>query len=335
MPVAVPMALGWGVSRMWLDFDGMGDDGNCLRTIVYDPSANYANANSGTLKQNSIGTGFIVLDSSRTNFTPIQSVVGGTSGDILSRMGVGRAPIWARKPLPSTIDAPKVRNGESRLNGNIVNNEDGFSGCPEVLAFRPTSNVTASFYGDYNETEGMVTSGSGLLMGETLLYSSKLPDEQTQRIEGYLMRKWLGLMPDSCVDVREATISGNGTIEVDDVAGMPKIDPGFEGRVNVASGAFEVTIDPQTGAVIGALDVPSADVSLPANCTLTVKFTSRVGNANFGSEWTVFDCAALVSAVDWTLNFEGAVRPPKVEFVRVGSAIKVRVNNVGMTVILR
>ena len=206
------------------------------------------------------------------------------------------------------------------------------------MSFRPTSAVSAAVYGNYNDTDGKTTKDQALLMGETILYSTKLSDADTARVEGYLMRKWLGLMPPTCVDVTGATVSGTGAVEVAEFAKAPKIDPAFVGTVSLAaaeaSGVFEVTIDPETNAVVGGLVAPEASVALPAACTLNVKFTSRPTGAA-DKEWTVFACKELTSATNWTLSFEDDVNPNRVQFVQVGSTITVKSVGQGMLLLVR
>ena len=332
MPKAVPLSLGFGAERCWLDFDGTGDDGNALRTAAYDDSINYATlGTTPTLRKDNIATGFVVVDSRRSCFTPIQSDISGKAGAIYARTASDVA-VWS----PST--SADVRNGETRLNGRIVNPAHGFSRCPELLTFRPTKSVTAPFYGNYDDTEKKVTQDLALLMGETILYSTKLSDEDTARVEGYLMQKWFGLMPPTCVDATGATVSGTGIVEVAELANRPKVDSTFVGTVSLAAadatGVFEVTIDPATDAVVGGLVAPEASVALPAACTLKVKFASRPKGTE-DHEWTVFDCKELTSGTTWTLEFESGVNPNRVQFVRDGNAIKVKSLAHGLLLLVR
>ena len=332
MPKAVLKALGYGPERIWADFDGTGGNGKNWRISKFDPTIDYANFGTvPTLKSTSVATGFVVIDSRRTLFTPIQTDVGGTGGDITARKDTDTA-VW------SELSSAKVRNGETRLNGRTVDQAKGFSKCPELLSFRPTSAVSAAVFGNYNDTDGKTTKDQALLMGETILYSTKLSDADTVRVEGYLMRKWLGLMPPTCVDVTGATVSGTGAVEVAEFAKAPKIDPAFVGTVSLAaaeaSGVFEVTIDPETNAVVGGFVAPEASVALPASCTLNVKFTSRPTGAA-DKEWTVFACKELTSATNWTLSFEDDVNPNRVQFVQVGSTITVKSVGQGMLLLVR
>lgn len=328
MPLGKELALGFGVMRNWMDFDGTVDrdgtkNGNCLRTMAYSSSTHYASLGNGSAVNTTIGTGFIVLDSSRTNCSPIMTVVAGNSGDFRKRTdGTAGAAIWQG----STADT--VKTGETRLNGVVVDHTKGFTGCPEVLAFRPTDTATAAVFGSYNDTEGKVTNGEGLLMGEMLLYKTALTDEQTERIEGYLMRKWFGILPPTCVDPREATVAGFGTVKVDDIAKLPRFDAAFVGEVSVAaeaaSGRFCVTINPETDEVVGGLVTPEATVTLPAACTLTVDFSPVPEDLAGKRSWTVFDCKGYSAPVEWTLVFANPSLAAKFRFVRQGNAILVK-----------
>ena len=332
MPKAVPMSLGFGAERCWLDFDGTGDDGNALRTAAFDDTINYSTlGTTPTLRKDNIATGFVVVDSRRSCFTPIQSDISGKAGAIYARTASDVA-VWS----PST--SADVRNGETRLNGRTVNPAHGFSRCPELLTFRPTKSVTAPFYGNYDDTEKKVTQDLALLMGETILYSTKLSDEDTARVEGYLMQKWFGLVPPTCVDATGATVSGTGIVEVAELANRPKVDPAFVGTVSLAAtaetGVFEVTIDPETDAVVGGLVAPEASVALPAACTLKVKFASRP-KGTVDKEWTVFACKALTSGTTWTLEFEAGVNPNRIQFVQDSNAIKVKSLAHGLLLLVR
>lgn len=339
MPMVKELALGFGATLNWMDFDGTvdkngGKNGNCLRTVGYNSKQNYSALDGAvTIQGTSVGTGFIVLDSSRTKFTPVMSAMDGGSGDIRNRSeGSPSAAIWQG----STAD--KVKNGETRLNGVAVDQTKGFTGCPEVLAFRPTAAATVGVFGAYKDTESKVTNGEGLLMGEAILYSTKLSDEDTARIEGYLMRKWFGILPPTCVDPRAATVAGFGTVKVDDIAKLPRFDAAFAGEVSVAaeaaSGSFNVTINPETGEVVGGLVTPEATVTLPAACTLTVDFSPSSEALAGKRGWTVFDCKDYSAPVDWTLAFANPSLAAKFKFVRKGNAILVKPQN-GLMLILR
>lgn len=341
MPKVRELARGYGETRNWMDFDGTEDpttpvskSGNSLRIAAYNPNTKYATIDGAlAVKNTTIGTGFVVIDSSRPTFTPVISVVAGDSGDIRSRTTFGTgAAIWQG----STAD--KVKSGETRLNGVAVDQTKGYTGCPEVLAFRPTAAATAAVFGAYKDTEGKITHDEALLMGEAILYSTKLSDEDTARIEGYLMRKWFGILPPTCVDPRAATVAGFGTVKVDDIAKLPRFDAAFAGEVSVAAGAasgsFNVTINPETGEVVGGLVTPEATVTLPAACTLTVDFSPSPEALAGKRGWTVFDCKDYAAPVEWTLAFANPSLAAKFKFVRKGNAIQVKPQN-GLMLILR
>lgn len=334
VPRLMSYALGYGPERGWIDFDGYGDDGDNLRFVAYDASRSYASSSGFTLAPQQIGAAFMVLDSSRTWFSPLMSDVNGYSGDFRRREST-TVSIW------SAGTAEKVRNGETRLNGRTVDPSKGYTGCPEVLAFKPTAAATASFVGDYLSGEQIVTEGVGMLLGEMLFYSSAPSVEDTQRIEGYLMRKWLGLMPDTCVDVTAATIAGTGTVLVPDMANVPKFDANFTGTVRAgaeeaASGVFDVTIDPAADTVTGALVAPGATVTLPAACTIRVRFTAPPAASADGTSrvWPVFACADCSQPVTWTLEFVGGA-PRKAVFRQTANRIDVVRHYPGLSVNIR
>lgn len=335
MPLMIPQALGLGAVRNWLDFDELSGDnnGNCLRIGPYVANKDYsASQPSDILTPYGVGTGFIVLDSSRTAFTPIQSAVNSVSeGEIRSRY---HRAIWEE------TSSEKVRDGETRLNGVTVDQSSGFSGRPELLSFRPTGAVQATVFGNMFDTDDQGnTSGKSLLMGEVLLYSSRLGDDDTARIEGYLMKKWLGILPDSCADSRNATVAGSGTVWAASASQLPRFADGFTGTVGADAGNIEVTIDPETDTVVGAVVAPDATVSLPSECSITVTFTSvpsRPANGSLERSYTVFDCAALSGDVNWTFSFAGGKLPSGTAFVKSdsGRTVRVVVPHTGLMVIV-
>ena len=327
MPYLVRQSRGIGPERGWLDFNNLRDadtDGNSLRFLNY-PSDSDARAalDNGTAAVNvlnsmlatmNVRTAFFVLDSVRGGGNLLARTVTVDYGTTRRATGKWSEPIWIN-------DKPAAfGNGENRLNSEIVDHRNGFTGKPEVYALRGTGTYNAPFIGCYQNSEGGLKRGE--IIGELLLYSSELSDNAVKGIEAYLMGKWLGRLPDGYADIRKATVTGSGTVNVAVAAQMPRFDSGFVGSVNVADGVFKVVVDPDTGLVTGALDCPNAALSLPAACSVTVDFTSRPAHSASGS-YTLVRGASGMAGVAWTYT-AGANAPSSGVFVNTGSAIVYR-----------
>ena len=322
MPSVVRQSRGIGPERGWLDFNGFAElaDGNCLRFMDYPASeSDQTSLNTGSSMASLISTVegrtvFIVQDSVRGGGSPLLDNVNG-NGSIRCR----REHSWTESMWPNNQPAAFV-NGENRLDGIAVDYRNGFHGRPEVFTVRGTAAVNTAVIGTYFSSEGGVEYGE--IIGEMLFYSTELSDGVVKGIEAYLMGKWLGRLPDGYADIRKATVTGSGTVNVAVAAQTPRFDSGFEGSVNVADGAFRVIVDPATGEVTGALDCPNAALTLPAACSVTVDFTSRPAHSASGS-YTLVRGASGMAGVAWTYT-AGANAPSSGVFVNTGSAIVYR-----------
>jgi len=282
-------ARGFGPERAWIHF-GIPNNGDNLRfrTKPYqDP----------TLAQNSptwssgaqlvpFRSAFIAMDSCQGGGSPMlaDSIDG---GKIRARTtGEYTEPIWL--PLADYY----VRNCDTRLNSVTVNGTThGFTGGPEVFSFALSQDINAFCLGYYNAPNSEIE-------GELLLYSRELMGAERLLVEAYMMHKWCGMLPTGYSDLREATVSGEGTV-VTTAAMSPRLDAGFAGTLEFsddAPAAIAMSVNPADGTVSGAIVAPSATLSSSAACTIDVTFSSRPRAGTY----VLVDVAS--SDVSWTVN---------------------------------
>ena len=304
-PFAVKAARGLGVERTWIDYNHPegypkgASDGNVLRFIPYDKSGSSGNAVAQTFR-----TVLVALDSCNGGGTVIGSNVGGSSGDFRRRNPeVLTTAIW-----PDGCSA-NVKNGVTRLNGEVVNRTVGLTGAPEVLTLTAAGDVSALCVDTYYSTEssGGATGtavAKGIVHGEMLMYDSELDADVLANLEAYLMGKWTGVLPAGWSDLREATVTaGTGTVSAV-VAKLPKFGDGFMGTVTVPDAAFAFTFDGAAGAVPDAFVARGATLDLPAAVAVTVDCTNMQGAK--ATSVPLFDVAGFANPVAWTLTATNA-----------------------------
>ena len=331
-PTPILQSRGLGPERTWLDFNDYADtigDGNCLRCIVC-PELSTASFKSGTyntLAAMNVRTAFIVQDSVRGGGTPFMGDVNGANPPYRRIRGTWSQTIWVND-LPAAF-----ANGENRLNGKVVDYAKGFQGQPEVFTVRGTDTVNLPVIGSYHNSEKGEAKGE--IIGEILLYSTALNDDAVKGIESYLMDKWIGRLPEGYADIRQATVAGTGTVQVAVGAQRPSFDREFEGTVSIASGGdFSMTVDTETGKVMGAFDCPAATLSLPASCSITVNFTRKPTSSMPTRDYVLVDCASGASGVAWTLN-RGTNAPSRGLFQTTGNKIVFKYLQPGMSISFR
>ncbi|MGN0852001.1 MAG: hypothetical protein ACI4Q3_01345 [Kiritimatiellia bacterium] len=267
-PRAEAGAHGEGPVRTWLNFyeDNPDGGGNTLR----------AKTNPSVLRQNvdpdysatamRMCTAFIVSDSTFGGGNPIGDNVS-FNGAIKARKGDDiSSPIWAAGTTGI------VTNGETRLNGTVVNGRHvGFSGGAELLSFTTTGEYPAAFFGFYGNT----LERSYEQLGEIVLFSRVLVGDERDGIEAYLMNKWLGILPGGWCDWHRATVSGAGTVKAPSREVLPAFAADFTGTVALGSGSLAFHVD-ETDAVTDALVLPeAASLVLPAAGEVSVTFAGR------------------------------------------------------------
>lgn len=320
---------GFAPSRTWIDFNhpsyeegyrGAGDDGNTLRFATWNGSA-ASPARSGV--DRNVKTIFMALDSRHGGGKPISSAVG-TGGDFGGNGGT----------LISSSSSANVKASTVRLNGVTVDSPTttAFTGEPEVLSLTVGNSASAKvmcvdYYGNSQDKKdgSLICATNGTVMGEAL-YFAETPNEADQaKIEAYLMAKWTGVAPDGYSDLREATLAGNGTVDVADAARLPKVDAGFTGALTVGGTALptlDVTIDAASDTVTGALAAEGAVMTLPSGVgTINVDFAETPKKAARERRYVLFACSKNVNGTTWNVT-RGANVPAKADIVRTATKVE-------------
>ena len=299
-PFRVLGARGWGPVRAWIDCQEIDvssmvvDTGNCLRPRQY-PDTNPTGSDGGSNMTIPCRTVFMASDSFRGGGSPVLGGVSGGNGIAVRAAGNYRTPIWA------SGTHSRITGGETRLNGVRVASptQTGFTGAPEVFSFTTTADQSIGCFGNlYNTQKGV---NYGEVFGEILLYNQVLTGADRLAVEAYLMGKWCGTLPEGYSDLREATVTGAGTV-VASAEKMPRLDAAFAGTAKVTgeSAVFDVVIDPVAETVTGALVATNATLELPASATVNVSFTSKPIH---GGAWTLVDVGTMTTAnLEWTVN---------------------------------
>ena len=340
-------ARGLGPARHWLNFNNIWwtaedwekyeetkkvDDnpsGNNFRTKIHAEDKSF---DGDAVTPIVTRTGFIVQDSVMGGGMPISSGI--TSG---GRCALDRKFAYD-DPIITSSQSAVLSKSTAYLNGERIESPTttGFTGKPELYSFVTESDFNASYFACYLNTDDRPEAGE--IMGEILLYSTVLDDEVRTGVESYLMNKWLGTLPAGFADSRRATIDGTGDVIVPDAARCPQFAPTFAGSVTLggASGSFDFTIDPDSDTVENALNVPNAMLTLPANCTGTVRFTRRPRGGTEGRVWTLVDCAGYAGGeVAWTVTFADGTPSGKAVIRTDGRKITAEVPPSGLILLVR
>lgn len=299
-PRAVRGARGDGPVRTWLDFheeaEAFDGGGNTLRlkTDVSLISNVTAAANAFySFTPCPTRTVFIVSDSCYGGGTPILDAVE-ANGLVRRRAGDDfTQPIWAGGTDGS------LTGGVTRLNGWACDGaKTGFSGVPEVFSFTTTNDFPAAFFGSYKNRGA---EGGTEVLGEILLYDRVVEGDERDRIERYLMNKWLGVATGGACDWRRATVTGAGTVTAT-AARRPAFDAAFAGTLALADAALAFHVD-AAGTVTDALTLPAgATLDLPEAGALTVSFAGKPVSCTLAT-------AGAITGIDparWTVALEPA-----------------------------
>ena len=329
-PTWVKSVRGTCPERGWIDFNewyGSDVNGNCLRFYNYYEGI-LDSSSLATMATMNTRTALIAQDSSHGGGLPLLDDLS-ASGSIKTRDGASSLPMW-RNGSPT-----QFANGENRLNGQTVDQTKGFSGGPEVFTVRGTASLNVPFIDYYGHTENRsYEAGKGAVIGEMLYYSTPLSDDVVSGLEAYLMKKWLGRLPDGFSDVGGATILGSGSVSVADAVGRPNLGVSYSGVYELSGdGRLSMEIDPSTGEVHGALVAPNATFKLPSSCTIDVSFTSRP-HVREKVSYTLVDCATMDGEVSWTFN-RGANVPSYARFVQSGNKVALEIIEQGLLIIFR
>ncbi len=327
-----------GPSRHWIDFRDKYDVacgnnllGNNLRyrTVEYAESA-MSNAVSTSFN---IQQAFMVLDTSAGGGTPLLDTVGAT-GVVKARAGYALRGDRPNYPIHVRRDDRKTEgvftNGRAWLDKTQVDPyTHNFSGAPEVLTLETTGDFPAAFLGYYGGggTGGYNHDGANFeIMGETIIYSSPLSDEDRAKVQDYLIYKWLGRMDNAVYsDSTAATLSGAGTVtaaSIDDAA-LPDLSS-FTGTLALSG---------DLSLVVGETKTLACTASLPKGCTISVEVPDGTADGTYtlleAASIDGFDGATVVLTGDKVDKFkavvtcDGGIIPVKLRLVR------------GLTLILR
>ena len=300
-PAILQSARGFGPIRKWIDYRDPTYYGKTLRLNTYPTT-------SGTpIVPLSARSVFLVQDSSKGGGSPFLSKVNGT-GDILSRLTTYDAmtpdPGW---PVWRGTTANIFATGATYLDGHEIDGAvEGFQGRPELLTAVGGSSFELgafAYYGylsAYYKNESAPTVDAGEIQGEIIVYDCVLGDAARRGVEAYLMWKWLGVARDGYSVMTNATVTGSGTLNVESLAQMPKIDGSFTGTLALAETSFAFTVTAE-GTVEGALSGGSGTLVLPAACTANVTLERGVPPGEYA-----LVSSAIAPGTVWTLNLVAA-----------------------------
>lgn len=335
-PMAIRQSRGLGPERNWLDFSSSrfpdATGGRSLRVQNYDPN----HSNSYRVEPIDAKTVVMVQDSSRGGGTPFMSTVGDTGTVLSPRLTTYAAmppdpalPIWREK------SATTFANGETRLDGKLVNGiTGGFNARPEVLAAVNSTGFPFGATGYCLYMEGVPVDTRpdvGEIQGEVLVFADVLSTENREKVEAYLMHKWLGTMNAGYGIYTNMTITGSGTVTLAAGAQRPKFGAGFTGTAAIADNEFAFMIDKATQTVTGALDFGGATLSLPSACTLDITFVPSAATGTY----RLISAGALANDVNWTLALHGKTDTGQCKLLVSGGNVDLIVVPVGTAVIVR
>lgn len=261
-----------GPALPWLEFaNGSADDhyGNFLyfAKLPYQPMANYTDS-TPKVDVPAIKAGFFVLDTTQGGGTVVSSTAGGAD-PLASR---SNWPLDNTVPIFNDKCSKDVKAANAWLDGvRIRPDERPYSFRPEVFAFslQDDAKAVAAKIVGYFLKSGEHDTPNPEVIGEFLFYSSTVSDGTADRITAYLMNKWLGKLPKDYTDYRGMTVTGKGTLTVEDIAFMPKFGAGFVGTVELPNTGLAFTLQ-DDGTVRGGLDFAGGALSLPASVTINV-----------------------------------------------------------------
>lgn len=286
-----------GPSRHWIDFrdiylqDNNGKYyGNVLRykNVPFN-EANVQTTASTTFNMQQV---FMVLDTSAGGGTPLLDKVG-ADGVVKKRFGINAPGDDYTRSIHVNTGGRKTEGvflgGKAWLNKMEVDPyTHGFTGKPEILTLETTGDFPAGFLGYYGGSDNN-TLRNFEIMGEVIFYSAPLSDADREKVQDYLMYKWLGKIDSSVYsDASAATVSGSGRVTAasfDDPT-LPTLSPSFTGTLAVTTNdlAFTVGSPVTCGHAVELPDACTITVAVPANTesgTYTLLAASSVkGGAN-------------------------------------------------------
>ena len=331
-PMLVSGARGFGSSRKWVDYSPAWfwteKNSNYGRTLRLNqlPTLN------STVVPLSAKTVFVVQDSVKGGGSAFLSAVNGT-GDILSRLtkwpevspdpGI---PVWR-----DTTASIFANDGATYLDGRKIDGSvDGFQGRPELLTAVGNKNFNLGAFGYYNYLQDVEDNVDfGEVQGEIIVYDRALGDAERKSIEAYLMWKWLGVARDGYSVATNMTVTGNGSLSVASSVQMPKIGESFTGGISMDEDEFSFMVDSE-GSVSGHLDMGSASVTFPKNCTANVGFAGGVKTGTYA----LVSCGSIADGTVWSLNLTTPTGR-KAAIVQNGGTVVLEVTSPGTVITIK
>lgn len=298
----------------WIDYtkNASGDAyGNTMRLTTVGKGVN------GAVVPVNIRQAFIVADTSLGGGSPFGDNVefGSAAAKIKRRTGNDvNAPIWSPS---NTVTMSATWLDTTEVDGTT----HGFSGRPEVLSFTTESDFPAGFFGDYNKEKGNYE-----VLGEILLYSTPLEAAAREAVQKYLAYKWWGELG-GCSDLTKATVAGEGTVKVPDLALLPRFGTGadaFTGAVSIPG--EELRLD------------AAETVSLPCELALPETFTVKLRVAAplaFGTYTLVTAASGITGADAISVDVVGDGGGCRYKVVKSGSSLLLKVSGSGLIILLK
>ena len=265
-------ASGIGTSMPWMDFsqNALNDNnGNTLRSHLYPPMTQDITAtNAAPMRFRSL---FMALDTSAGGGNPVGDNVA-FNKSLRARAKKGNdytRPIWGT----GTMAMEHTWIDTNEVNGATA----GYNGRAEVLGFETAADFTtetALFFGYYNG-DGTNYAGNCEHIGESIIYSTTLTDEERLTVQEYLMAKWTGDMNGKYSDLSGATVTGAGNVKSASLRNLPMFDAGFTGTLSGGSNmTFTVNSLLNGSAAVDAITIDRA-ITLDSVCTVTVTLKEK------------------------------------------------------------
>jgi hypothetical protein len=235
-------------------------------------------------------------------------------------------PVWRETTASIFADG-----GATYLDGRKVDGAvEGFQGRPELLTAVGNRNFTLGTFGSYKYLDSITNKvDAGEVQGEIIVYDKVLEDDVRKSIEAYLMWKWLGVARDGYSVAANMTVTGDGLLSVASSAQMPKIGGSFTGGISMKEDELSFMIDSE-GIVSGLLDMGSAAVTFPKNCTAKVGFSGGVKNGTY----TLISCGSIADGTVWNLNLTTSTGR-KVSIVQNGGTVALEVKSPGTVITIK
>lgn len=280
-PAIRELAKSFGPARYWLDYSTWyapdnNKQGRAMRFTNQPKTDTTLNALTN------VRSVYLVQDSVQGGGTPFLDSMGGSK--LSQRLLNGEpadpsVPVWRDA---SSASAKVFAGGHTYLDGREIDGTvQGFGGRPELLTAVGEKAFTLGVFGSYQRLDGLaVAVYEGEMQGEILIYDTELGDADRDIVQSYLMYKWFGTLPwgSGYANLSNVTVTGSGTLDVPNLAQMPRLGEEFAGTVNLPQATYAFTLKADQ-TVEGALVAPDATFVVPAGSTVKI---SAEGNVKAG-----------------------------------------------------